>query len=201
MLVLVVSMALRWGTRHAVAVACAPLFSDIPIVAVALLTLGQLPPAVISALGIVGGGVLIVLGWGTVRTARSAAVQVDGSAALPSIWSAWRQGIIVNLVNPHPWLAWITAFGPLTVRTWRDSRPAAVLLLVGFYGALVGAKVLIAVLISGSRHRLTPRRYRIAVAASGVLLAGLGVFMTVEFALAFAADGTAEVSNVMGSQP
>ncbi len=183
MLVLVLTMTLQWGGRHGVAVAFAPLISDVLIVTVSLLTLGMLSPTLVSLMGIVGGCFITFLGVQTILQARTAALTADAQLAAPSVWSALRKGAMVNLMNPHPWLAWMTAFGPLTLTTWRDSRPGAVLLLTGFYGALIGAKALIAVLVAGGRRRLTAQRYRVAVAVSGLLLAGLGVFMAVEFAM------------------
>lgn len=187
MLVLVLTTALQWGARHGVAVAAAPLLSDLPIVAVSLLTLGRMPGRVVSGMGIVGGLFIVALGVQAMRDSRTATLTPDPGTTPPSAWSGLRKGAAVNLMNPHPWLAWITAFGPLTLTTWRDSRPAAVALLVGFYAALVGAKALIAILVGGGRHLLTPPRYRVAVLLSGVALAALGVVMVVEFATALRA--------------
>ncbi len=187
MLALVLTTALQWGGRHGVAVAAAPLLSDLPIVTVSLLTLGRLPGRVVSGMGIVGGLFIVALGVQAMRDARTATLTPYPGATPPSPWSALRKGAAVNLLNPHPWLAWITAFGPLTLTTWRDSRPAAVALLLGFYAALVGAKALIALLVGGGRHLLTPPRYRIVLLLSGVALTALGVAMVVEFATALRA--------------
>lgn len=181
MLALVLTTALRWGARHGVAVAAAPLLSDLPIVTLALFTLGQLPGRAVSGMGVAGGLFIVALGVAAMCDARTASLTPDPGATAPTTWSALRKGAAVNLMNPHPWLAWITAFGPLTLTTWRDSRPAAVALLIGFYAALIGAKALIAVLVAGGRHLLTPRRYRFAVLCSGLALAALGLVMIVEF--------------------
>lgn len=188
MLVLVLTTALQWGARHGVAVAAAPLLSDLPIVAVSLFTLGRLPGRLVSGLGIVGGLFIVALGVQAVRDSRTATLTADRFATPPKPSSALRRGVAVNLLNPHPWLGWISAFGPLTLTTWRDSKPAAVALLVGFYAALIGAKALIAVSVAGGRHLLTPPRYRIAVLLSGVALAALGAVMVVEFAAALRSD-------------
>lgn len=181
MLALVLTTALRWGARHGVAVACAPLLSDLPIVAVSLLTLGQLPTKAVSGMGIVGGLFIVALGVQAMLESRTASLTPDPVAGHPTTWSALRKGALVNLMNPHPWLAWITAFGPLTLSTWRESRAGAVLLLAGFYTALVAAKALIAVLVAGGRHRLTAPGYRCAVLLSGLALATLGGLMILEF--------------------
>ncbi|MBK7720870.1 MAG: LysE family transporter [Austwickia sp.] len=182
MLVLVIITALQWGARHAVAVACAPLLSDLPIVAVALLALGRLPGTALAGLGVIGGIVIMALGAQTMHGSRTATLTPRPGVTPPSAWSALRTGAVVNLMNPHPWLAWMTAFGPLTLTTWRESRPAAVLLLGGFYGALVGAKVVIALLVAGGRQRLSAGRYQAVVFGSGGALTVIGGMMVVQFA-------------------
>jgi threonine/homoserine/homoserine lactone efflux protein len=47
--------------------------------------------------------------------------------------------------------------------------------LLGFYGCLVGAKVLLAVLVHGGRAHLHGRGYRIALQVSGGLLVLFGI--------------------------
>ncbi|QQQ78980.1 LysE family transporter [Saccharothrix sp. 6-C] len=93
-----------------------------------------------------------------------------------------RRAVVVNLLSPHPWIAWATALGPLTVTTWRASAGAGVGLLVGFYLTLVGGKVVIALLVARGRRRLTDTGYRRALTAAGALLVLAGVAMGVEFA-------------------
>ncbi len=182
MLALVVSTSLRWGARHGMAVACAPLLSDALIVGVTLATLGRLSSDLIAGLGVVGGVVIALMGVSAVRDARSASPVVGSELAIPSPWRALRQGALVNVANPHPWLAWATALGPLTVTTWRESVPAGIIFLVCFYVAIVGAKMLIALAVARGRHRLTGRGYRIALLLAGFALLVLGVVMAVEFA-------------------
>lgn len=54
-------------------------------------------------------------------------------------------------------------------------------LVVGFYAALVGSKMVLAVMVAAARHRLDDRRYRAALRLAGVLLVLFGVLMAVEF--------------------
>lgn len=182
MFALVVSTSLRWGPRHGVAVACAPLVSDTLIVGVTLATLGRLSAGFVAGLGVVGGIVIALMGIAAVRDARSASLTVDSAVVPPSPWRALQQGILVNIANPHPWLAWATALGPLTVTTWRESVSAGLVFLISFYVAIVGVKMLIAVAVARGRHRLTGPGYRAALLIAGLALLGLGIVMTVEFA-------------------
>ncbi|MFI9008384.1 LysE family transporter [Actinosynnema sp. NPDC053489] len=95
---------------------------------------------------------------------------------------ALRRAVLVNLLSPHPWIAWATALGPLTVTTWRASPLAGSAFLIGFYLTLVGGKVVIALLVARGRRGLGDTGYRRALTAAGALLVLAGVAMGVQFA-------------------
>jgi threonine/homoserine/homoserine lactone efflux protein len=81
----------------------------------------------------------------------------------------------VNLLNPHPYLFWFTVGGPFVVQSAAQSAFGAILaFLGGFYGCLVGSKVLLALLVHSGRARLQSRGYRLTLQTSGVLLLVLG---------------------------
>ncbi len=211
LLVLVVTSALRSGWKAGALTACAPVLSDAAVVAVTLLLLDRLPARALGVLGVVGAVFVVWSGVRTVREARSASLTeqppTPGSRApthedhasqgspprgtLNSILPAGtdrtgsralRRAVLVNLLSPHPWIAWATALGPLTITTWRTSAGAGAALLIGFYLTLVGGKVVIALLVARGRRRLGDTGYRRALTAAGALLVLAGVAMGVEFA-------------------
>jgi threonine/homoserine/homoserine lactone efflux protein len=182
LLVLVITSTLRGGLRHGIAVAAAPLVSDLIVVGVVLLALGQIPARWVSALGVVGGVAVVLIGLQTFWEGRTATLVPAGDARATPAVAALARGSLVNLLSPHPWISWLTALGPLTVSTWRGSHPAGVLLVLGFYLTLVGSKVGVAALVAGGRHRLTEAGYRRAVVGAGIALMVLGVLLLVEFA-------------------
>jgi threonine/homoserine/homoserine lactone efflux protein len=177
LLVLVVTSTLRSGWRAGAVAACAPLVTDAVVVAGTLLVLDRLPPRALDLLGVVGGAVVVGTGIRVLREARTAGL----TPAAGSSRRALRQAAVVNLLSPHPWVAWATALGPLTISTWRDGAGGAVALVVGFYTTLVGAKIAVAVLVAGGRHRLSEAGYRRALAAAGVLLVAAGIALILEF--------------------
>ncbi|WP_158842242.1 LysE family transporter [Saccharothrix deserti] len=107
----------------------------------------------------------------------------DNSGALSgAVALSLRRAVLVNVLSPHPWIAWATALGPLTITTWRESAGAGAALLIGFYLTLVGGKVVIALLVARGRRHLGDTGYRRALTCAGVLLVLAGVAMGVEFA-------------------
>ncbi|HET8614449.1 MAG TPA: LysE family translocator [Actinomycetales bacterium] len=182
LLVLVITSSLKSGWRAGALAACGPLLSDVFIVGTTLLVLDHLPHRTLPALGVVGAAFIVWTGAQTIREARDATLSPDGTARALTPFAAWRQAATVNVLSPHPWVAWATALGPLVVSTWRDSHPSAIWLVAGFYVTLVGAKIAVAALVAGGRRHLHDTGYRRALVASGVLLVLAGVALAVEFA-------------------
>jgi threonine/homoserine/homoserine lactone efflux protein len=181
LLFLTITSALRSGARAGVIVACAPLLSDIVVVTVTLLVLGQMTDLVLSVIGVVGG---LFVGWLGVRTwleARTASLEQARDQPRTPTLVALREGVVVNLLSPHPWIAWGTALGPMTLAAWRAQPVSGVAFVVGFYALLVGAKVVLALLAGQGRRRLTDPGYRTALRGASGLLVATGVVLVVEF--------------------
>lgn len=181
LLVLVVTSALRGGWLAGVLAACAPLVSDLVVVAGTLLVLQQLPEQAMGWLALAGAVFVAWTGVHTIRDSRGATLTTDGTAQRAAARQALWQAALVNLLSPHPWLFWATVLGPLTITTWADSPGGAVALIAAFYVSIVGSKALIAVLVARGRHLLTDRAYRAALAVAGALLVVAAIALAVEF--------------------
>lgn len=181
LLVLVVTAALRSGWRAGALAACAPLVSDALVVGVTLLLLDQLPARDLAVLALVGALFVAWTGIQTLRESRTATLEVAADRQRTATWRAVRQAALVNLLSPHPWLFWATVLGPLTLTTWRAAPTSALLLVAGFYVAIVGSKAVIAVVVAQGRRWLTDRAYRRVLVVAGVLLLLAAVAMAVEF--------------------
>ena len=178
-----ITSALRSGARAGIVVACAPLVSDIVVVATTVFLLGQLPADVLALVGVVGGVFMVWLGVRTWLDARTASLRTDADRPGP-LGRTLRTAVLINLVSPHPWVAWATALGPLTIATWRTDHVGGGALVAAFYAMLVGAKIVVALLVARGRHRLTDHGYRITLRVSGVLLLAAGAVLATQFALA-----------------
>ncbi len=181
LLVLVVTAAMRGGWAAGVLVACAPLVSDLLVIALTLTVLDALPAAALAWIAIFGAGFVLWTGVQTIIEARTAIVAKPGELPAGAAGQALRQAAMVNLLSPHPWIFWSTVMGPLVVTTWRQQPSGAVALIIGFYITIVGVKALIGVLVGNSRHRLGDRGYRRALVAAGFLLIAAAVAMVWEF--------------------
>jgi threonine/homoserine/homoserine lactone efflux protein len=180
---LVISSTLRQGWRAGLRIAFVPLLTDAPMVALCLSVLSTLPSRAIAVIGEFGGLLLLFLAFQTARDARKAALE---PAVEPPRGRLRRHGLVIrgmliNYVNPHPWLFWIGVGGPVLVQAWRDAQWRAGAFLIGFYLLIVGTKIAIAALVSLGRGRLTQRWYRLVLGGSGGLLAAAGVALIADF--------------------
>jgi threonine/homoserine/homoserine lactone efflux protein len=83
-----------------------------------------------------------------------------------------------GLLNPHPWLFWLTVGAAILAKALARSWLEAAVFLLGFYLLLVGSKVMVALLAGRFRNLLTGRPYRLAM---GLLAVMLAVFALVLF--------------------
>ena len=173
LLALVVTASLRSGLAGGLRVALAPFVSDVPIVALSVLLIDQLPAAALRWLGIAGGLVVIWLGIEILRGAPAASLPAESGAGEGRRRELW-QGAAVNVLSPHPYLFWLTVGGPTVVRGWQVSPWHALAFVAPFYTMLVGSKMAVALVVSRQRGRLSLTWYRRVLAACGLVMLAMG---------------------------
>ena len=183
LLALVIQQTLRHGPGEGIKVAAAPLLTDLPIVAAALFVLNRLADAdgVLGAISLLGAAFLGHLAYESVTTDLAAHT---GPATTPR---SLQKGVAANLLNPHPYLFWLTVGAPILWHAWATSPVNAAGFLVAMYGCLVGSKMLVALLVGRGRTVLTSRAYVLLVRALGIVL--------LVFALLFLRDGLRYLSD------
>lgn len=166
---------LERGWRRTLPAAFAPLLSDGPILAVALLVLTRIPPHLVRLLHLAGAGFLFFLAWGAWRTWRRAeAVTMEPERGAGTLLKA----TLVNFLNPNPWLGWSLVMGPLFLEGYRTEPVRGFALLVGFYGTMVGCLMVLIVVFDQAR-RLDERWRRWTMGLSVVALAGFAIYQLV----------------------
>lgn len=163
---------LRGGWRAGVSVGSAPLITDAPIIALSLLVLHFLPLPVLRLLGIVGGLFVVYLGVETARAARHVDdIRPDEEV---NVRREIGRGVLVNFLNPNPYLFWGTVGGPMLIQAYREQAIEAAVFLLVFYALLVGSHVGLALLVHRQRGWLQGMWYRRTLWALAVILVVLG---------------------------
>ena len=174
LMTLVLTASLERGFRAGALTAMAPLVSDLPVVLLSLLVLGQVPEWFLSTMTVVGGIFVVWMGVATLRGAGGAEEVEPASEASPRDII---RGGVVNLLNPHPWLFWFTVGTPIMVQRWPVARWEAIAFPVVFIVLLVGSKVVLAWGVSHGRRALGTAWYRRILAGCGLLLIGFGLVL------------------------
>ena len=193
---LVVTQTLRHGAREGVKVAVAPLLTDLPIILVALLVLARLSEfnTVLGVLSLAGGLYILYIAYESTRVGPLDLETVPGQA------QSLRKGVLVNALNPHPYLFWATVGAPLVITSHGKHRLAPALFFLCFYTSLVGSKMLLAVIAGRSKAFLKGRAYLLVMRVLAVLLALLAFLLISEglgFLRAAAGSQSASIAQVM----
>ena len=150
---LVFSETLKHSMWAGIKVALAPLITDGPIILLCfyLLTRFSNLPIVLGIISLAGALYLFYLGIECIRL-REFTVDVESAKAQSLL-----KGVLTNALNPHPYVFWISVGSTTMLKALNVHVLALVLFLFGFYFCLVGAKIVMAVLISMSRTILSNR--------------------------------------------
>lgn len=171
LLMLVIGETLRHDIRAGVKVALSPLITDLPIILVTVFVLSQVAKLqpILGFISLIGGCFLLYLGYGSLRSRGFDAGGVEGGPR------PLTKGILTNALSPHPYLFWISVGAPILSKSMSAGLSAPLAFLLGFYGLLVGSKVLLALAVGRARTFLTGPLYRLSLRLLGLALCGLAL--------------------------
>jgi threonine/homoserine/homoserine lactone efflux protein len=166
LLTLLVSETLRHDYRAGIKVAISPMITDLPIILLTVLILGQLSgfQSVLGVISLMGGLVLLSMGY---KSFRLKGLETKKGMENPK---SLTKGIVVNLLNPHPYLFWFTIGASTINKSMRQGIWVPGAFILSFYLSLIGSKVLLALLVGKSKSFLTGNWYRYTLRFLAVLL-------------------------------
>ena len=171
MLTLVITQTLQHGIREGMKVACAPLLTDIPIIIVCLGILSAFANMnlVLGVLALIGGVYLFYLGMCSFRFSGD---DLEVAHVKPE---SLKKGVMINFLNPSPYMFWTSIGGPLVLKSPDSSLISAMGFILPFYVLLVGSKIVVAVISGKSKNFLKSNHYRFIIRFLGLVLIGFGV--------------------------
>jgi threonine/homoserine/homoserine lactone efflux protein len=161
------------GWRRTVPAVFAPILSDVPTVCLVLFVLTQVPPLFVPVLQLAGAFFLIYLSAGALKTCRNYQQAVERQPA--PVGRTVLSAVVVNLLNPNPYLGWALIMGPLLLKAWSQGPSYGVALVAVFYVTMVLVTAAVLLLFAGARS-LGPRIARLLVGVSAVALAAFGLY-------------------------
>ena len=178
MTALVLSQTLGHGPKEGLKVALVPVVTDGPLLILSATAMGALSgmSTLLDIIALLGAGFLLMLAWETWHATLPPSPEQAGPA------NSIRKAILTNLLNPHPYVFWLTIGGPMTHRAYTHGWLATGLFLAGFFGGLCGSKAAFAISLALIRHKIDARIYQWIMRGLAVLLAGfaLGFLSSIE---------------------
>jgi threonine/homoserine/homoserine lactone efflux protein len=173
LLTLVISETLQHDIKAGVKVALAPMITDLPIIMLTLFILVKLSGfhKVLGIISCMGGFFVLYLGWQSIVT-KGVELNLQGTRP-----KSLAKGIIVNTLNPHPYLFWFGVGGPTVTKAMNLGMVAPLAFIGSFYVLFVGSKILIALLIGKSRSFLIGNGYIYTMRLLGVALCVLAMIL------------------------
>jgi len=166
------SESIKNGWRKTIPLVFAPLLSDVPVIILVLLVLTNVPHEVLLTLQIVGGVFLMYLAFNAYQAWRTFTPNVtDDKTPQFTLFKA----ILVNLLNPNPYIAWSLVMGPFLIKGWNEAPVNSIVLLTGFYGSMVIYSIMLTGLFAAARN-FGPRISRIAIGISVIAFAAFGLY-------------------------
>lgn len=175
LLTLVITETITHNKSEGIKIAIAPLITDLPIISATFLLLSRFSHLniLMSLISFFGGIFLIYLGYECFQTERFVFdIQKSRTRSL-------LKGIVVNILNPHPYLFWITVGTPIALKAYQISLGTAIMFFVSFYSLLIGSKVSVALIVEKSKTFLTNKIYTWTMRVLGLTLF---IFATLFFA-------------------
>lgn len=178
---MVVATGLERGFRAALPLAMAPLLTDLAPLLLSTLLLTTLSPGVVTAMGWVGGVVVVLLGirllaahWRPLKSGRTPA-----RAGAPATVRFWHV-VLATVLSPAPWLFWLGLASPLFLRHWNVDWRLGVLYLVVLFVTNIGSASGLAWAASKGRRVLAPYWRHRLLRALGVALVLAGAYLILQ---------------------
>lgn len=169
-----ISESLQNGFRRSWPIAFAPAITDGPILVLVMLALTQLPQTYLDLLRLFGGFFLLYLAWRIVRLLQRTSGAIfqapDEHAGRQSLGRA----IIINLLNPNPYIFWAAVAGPILVGALDKSLAHGIVFAAAFYGAFVAGLLALSWVFSAI-GQINPTLNRILLGFAAVAMAGIGL--------------------------
>jgi threonine/homoserine/homoserine lactone efflux protein len=117
-----------------------------------------------------GGAFLIYLAIGALRAALHPPEETVAPERSPQ--RGLLQAVLINWLNPNPYLFWSLVTGPILLTGWKESPWYAIAMLAVFYSVMIVVNAVI-ILVVSIAHRFNPRLRQGLMIASAI---GLGIF-------------------------
>ncbi|MDX2441372.1 MAG: LysE family transporter [Desulfobacterales bacterium] len=173
LLTYIISQTIKKGWRSTLPAAFAPVISDVPILLLVLFLLSTVPDNFIIVLRIGGGIFLLYLGINAFNSWKK--YDANESVSNESSQQTLLKAVVVNLLNPAPYLGWSLIMGPLFLEGWKIEPINGIALIFGFYITMITTLAGIIILFAFAQ-KLGPKVSKILLGVSAIVLFAFGIY-------------------------
>ena len=170
----IISKTLENGWKRTLPAALAPVLSDGPIIVLVLFILTNIPPMFLRFLQIGGGLLLLYLAFNSLKSFIN--FDKNKKPEENKSDSTLFKAVLVNILNPAPYIGWSVIMGPMFIKGYRESAINGIVLIAAFYFTIVICQVGI-ILLFGLARNLGPKVTHITLGVASIGLAGFGVYL------------------------
>jgi len=167
-----ISQSLTNGWRKTIPLVFAPLISDLPVIILVLFVLTNIPHDALRILQCFGGVFLIYLAYNAYKAWR--AFDVNAKHVISPKQNIFK-AVMINLLNPNPYLGWSLVLGPLLIKAWDEDQVNGIVLLIGFYSSLIINTAGLVMLFAAARN-LGPMVSKLSLGFSVIAFAFFGFY-------------------------
>ena len=167
-----ISQTISKGWKHTLPASFAPIISDGPIIILVLLLLNQIPPWFVQFLHFGGALFLFYLALGSYKSWKNFSLKIPTER---NPGQALMNAVLVNILNPAPYLGWSLVMGPLFLKGYHEAPLNGISLIVSFYVTMILCLMGIIFLFTYAKN-IGPNVNRITLGLSVIALIGFGIY-------------------------
>lgn len=167
------SQTMKNGWQRTLPATLAPLATDGLIIALVLIILTQTPDWFLTMLQLVGGLIILYLAYGAYTTYKN--YGEIANTLTESAGQSFLKAVLINLINPNPYIFWSVISGPILIDGWRESPILGISFVGSFYFSFVCVLILLVMLFALAR-RSGPVVVRSLIGFSAIALCLFGMY-------------------------
>ncbi len=169
----IISQVLKKGWKASIPLAFSPIISDIPISILTLYLLSNVPDIFINGLRIIGGLFLFFLAYKAYISWKTY-IETENNLNKNSKLTFFN-AVLVNLLNPGPYIGWSLILGPLVLEAWSLAPKIGIALILCFYLTMIITLIGIIILFGFARE-LGPKVSKSIIGISSLGLFAFGIY-------------------------
>ena len=173
LLTVVITQTIRCGLLEGIKVAVAPLITDIPLICIILFLLEKISDTnhLLAIVSFVGAGLIFTMAIKNILF-KPYELKITNENTF-----SYTKGILVNALNPYPYIFWFTVGVPIIIKASNESLVMPFLFILPFFIFMIGFKIVIAIVVDRSRDFFSSLFYMWVIRASGICLLFFSYFL------------------------